>query len=93
MRLKKELIDHISKRVVQSLIEKDLIIWEEGSEMLEERITNIITQDLQVEDLLNDEVKTLLDSRTKEYERDMMDYGRVFQLVKSRLARERGLIF
>ena len=93
MRLKKELIEHISKKVVQSLIEKDLIIWDEGSELLEGRIANIIIQDLQVEDLLNDEVKTLLDSRTKEYERDMMDYGRVFQLVKSRLARERGLIF
>jgi hypothetical protein len=93
MRLKKELIEHISKKVVQSLIEKDLIIWDEPAAILEERITRIITDDLLVEDLLNDEVKTLLDSRTKEYERDMMDYGRVFQLVKSRLARERGLIF
>ena len=93
MRLKKELIEHISKKIVQSLIEKDLIIWDEGSAILEERIAKIITDDLLVEDLLNDEVKTLLDSRTKEYERDMMDYGRVFQLVKSRLARERGLIF
>jgi hypothetical protein len=46
-----------------------------------------------VEDHLNEEVKELLDSRTDEYERSMMDYGRVFQLVKSRLARERGLIF
>jgi len=93
MRLKKELIEHISKKIVQSLIEKDLIIWDEPSNILEERISKIITDDLLVEDLLNDEVKTLLDSRTKEYERDMMDYGRVFQLVKSRLARERGLIF
>ena len=93
MRLKKELVEHISKKIVQSLIGKDLIIWDEGSAMLEERIAKIITDDLLIEDLLNDEVKTLLDSRTKEYERDMMDYGRVFQLVKSRLARERGLIF
>jgi hypothetical protein len=93
MRLKKELIEHISKKIVHSLIEKDLIIWDEGAAILEERLTKIITDDLLVEDLLNDEVKTLLDSRTKEYERDMMDYGRVFQLVKSRLARERGLIF
>ena len=38
-------------------------------------------------------VKQLLESRTEEYERSMMDYGRVFQLVKSKLARERGLIF
>jgi len=46
-----------------------------------------------VEDHLNEEVKELLDSRTDEYERSMMDYGRVFQLVKSKLARARGLIF
>jgi hypothetical protein len=46
-----------------------------------------------VEDHLNEEVKQLLDARTEEYERSMMDYGRVFQLVKSILARERGLIF
>ena len=45
-----------------------------------------------VEDMLNEEVKTLLDSKTQEYERDMMDYGRVFQMVKSKLVRERGLI-
>ena len=93
MRIKRELVEHISKKIVESLVKKDLIIWDEGAEKLEARITDVITQDLMVEDNLNEEVKTLLDSRTKEYERDMMDYGRVFQLVKSRLARERGLIF
>ena len=45
-----------------------------------------------VEDRLNEEVKTLLESKTEEYERSMMDYGRVFQMVKSKLVRERGLI-
>ena len=49
--------------------------------------------DLMVEDHLNDDVKQLLEARTDEYERNMMDYGRVFQLVKSKLARDRGLIF
>ncbi len=93
MRLKKELVEHIAKKIVESLFEKDLIIWDEGPDKLGTRIANIITQDLLVEDQLNEEVKILLDSRTKEYERDMMDYGRVFQLVKSRLARERDLIF
>ncbi len=93
MRLRKELIEHLSKKIVESLTKKDLIIWDEGHDKLEARIAFIITQDLLIEDQLNEEVKILLDSRTKEYERDMMDYGRVFQLVKSRLARERDLIF
>ena len=70
----------------------DLIIWEESSEKLQTIINGIIIEDLMVEDRLNEEVKTLLDSKTQEYERSMMDYGRVFQMVKSKLVRERGLI-
>lgn len=92
MRLKKELIERISKKIVRSLIENNFIIWDERPEKLEAIINEIITEDLMVEDRLNEEVKMLLESRTKDYERDMMDYGRVFQMVKSKLVRERGLI-
>ena len=93
MRLKKEFIEKISKRIIKSLLSKNLIIWESSHDKLESIISKIIIDDLMVEDHLNEEVKELLDSRTDEYERSMMDYGRVFQLVKSKLARERGLIF
>ena len=93
MRLKKESIEKISKKIIKSLISKNLIIWESSHDKLESIIGELITDDLMVEDHLNEEVKDLLDSRTDEYERSMMDYGRVFQLVKSKLARERGLIF
>jgi len=92
MRVQKEFIETISKKIVRSLIDKDLIIWEETTDKLESIISGIITEDLMVEDLLNEEVKTLLESKTEEYERSMMDYGRVFQMVKSKLVRERGLI-
>ena len=92
MRITKEFIDTLSNRIVQSLIEKDMIIWEETPDKLESIIVSIVTEDLMVEDLLNEEVKTLLESKTEEYERSMMDYGRVFQMVKSKLVRERGLI-
>ena len=93
MRLKKEFIEKISKKIIDTLISKDFIIWEGSRDKLESIINDIIIDDLMVEDHLNEEVKQLLDSRTEEYERSMMDYGRVFQLVKSKLARERGLIF
>ena len=93
MRLKKEFIEKISKKTIDTLISKDLIIWEGSRDKLESIINDIIIDDLMVEDHLNEEVKQLRDSSTEEYERSMMDYGRVFQLVKSKLARERGLIF
>ena len=92
MRLTKEFTELLSKKIVQSFLDKELIVWEETPEKLVTIINGIITDDLMIEDRLNDEVKTLLDSKTEEYERSMMDYGRVFQMVKSKLVRERGLI-
>ena len=92
MRVNKEFVEILSKKIVKSLVEKDLIIWEEAPKKLETIISGIIIEDFMVEDRLNEEVKTLLESKTEEYERSMMDYGRVFQMVKSKLVRERGLI-
>ena len=92
MRIQKELIDRIAKKVVTALIEGDFLVWEDRPEKLEAIVNDIITEDLMIEDQLNEEVRLLIESRTKEYERDMMDYGRVFQMVKGKLARERGLI-
>ena len=92
MRITKEFTETLSRRVVRSLLDKDLIIWEETIDKLETIVSGIIIEDLMVEDRLNEEVKTLLESKTEEYERSMMDYGRVFQMVKSKLVRERGLI-
>ena len=92
MRITKEFVETLSKKVVCSLKDKDLIIWEETIDKLETIVAGIIIEDLMVEDRLNEEVKTLLESKTEEYERSMIDYGRVFEMVKSKLVRERGLI-
>jgi hypothetical protein len=92
MRIQKEMVEKIAKAVVRSLIDKDLIIWDEQPDKLEAIISGVIVDDLMVEDQLNEEVKMLLESKTDEYERDMMDFGRVFQMVKSKLVRERNLI-
>jgi len=92
MRLTNEMIERMSKKATKVLLDGGQVIWEDTPEKLEGIINHVITQDLMVEDQLNDEVKTLLESRTKDYERDMMDFSRVFQMVKQKLVRERGLI-
>lgn len=92
MRLNQKLVDRVAHRIANHLLKNDLIIWEEPAEKLTTAINSIITKDLMIEDQLNEEVKTLLESKTQDYERSMMDYGRVFQMVKSKLVRERGLI-
>ena len=92
MRLNEKIVERISKKVVKHLLGGELIVWENKPDKLVAIISGIITEDLMVEDRLNEEVKMLLESKTKDYERSMMDYGRVFQMVKSKLVRERGLI-
>ena len=92
MRLNQSLVDKISYRIANELLKSNLIVWEESLEKLCIVINSIIKKDLMIEDQLNEEVKTLLEAKTQEYERSMMDYGRVFQMVKSKLVRERGLI-
>jgi uncharacterized protein len=92
MRLTKETVGKLSKRITRRLLNSDMLIWDDTPEKLQGIIATIITDDLMVEDQLNEEVKMLLEARTEDYERSMMDYGRVFQLVKTKLARDRGLI-
>ena len=92
MRLTKETIGKLSKRITRRLLNSDMLIWDDTPEKLQGIISTIITDDLMVEDQLNEEVKMLLEARTEDYERSMMDYGRVFQLVKTKLVRDRGLI-
>jgi len=92
MKLQKNFVELLARKIVESLIKNDLIVWEDTPDKLADIVARVITDDLMVEDRLNEEVKMLLEARTKDYERSMMDYGRVFQMVKSKLVRERGLI-
>ena len=61
MRLKKEFVEKIAKKIVASLTEKGEIIWEAPVEKLEAIIGDIIVDDLMVEDRLNEEVKMMLE--------------------------------
>ena len=51
-----------------------------------------VHDDLQVEDRLNAEVDEILKSLEREMERGKADYKTMFDLVKKKLARERGLV-
>jgi len=59
---------------------------------LVETLGQAITDELQVEDRLNDEVRQLMKRYEAEIERDHADYQKMFTMIKSRLVKERGLI-
>lgn len=92
MRLKREMISYLATKIVRDLADKGLLDCGEDTENVIERIGAIIYGDLHVEDDLNDEVKTLLEKMSEELDRSQIDYRKMFQMVKQKLARERGII-
>jgi len=92
MRLRKEMVDYLSDKIVNGLAEKEFIETDDESRAVAEQISGIIIEDLQVEDELNVEVKAMLDKMEDELDKSNINYRKMFQMVKQKLARERGLI-
>ncbi len=92
MRLNKEMIKLVSNKLARSLLEEELIIFTEESSKLEEFLNNIITEDLRVEDRLNEEVKNIMASYATEIDRGNVDYREIFTMIKKKLIRERDLV-
>ncbi len=92
MKLRKELVAHISGRLVDGLTEKELIDASDDVAGVTESVITVITSDLMVEDELNDEVKVLLEEVGEEIDSNNVNYHKMFLMVKQKLARERGLI-
>ena len=92
MGLRKKMIDYVAKTVAECLVEEEFIGIEGSIEPLEAEVRRVITDDLLVEDRLNDEVKDILRAHTAEIDRGNIDYSRMFAMVKRQLVKERGLI-
>jgi hypothetical protein len=86
------MIKIVSNKLARSLLEEELIIFTEETSKLEEFLNNIITDDLRVEDRLNEEVKNIMDSYSKEIDRGNVDYREIFTMIKRKLVRERDLV-
>ena len=57
-----------------------------------DRVGRALTEDLQVEDRLNEEVREILRGHADQIDRQNIQYHEMFKLIKSKLVRERKLI-
>jgi len=92
VRLRQEEIDYVSWKILQSLKEEKVIDIIGDDELVAGRLRHALTENLSLEDQLNREVDDILRNHLKEIQRDSVDYRRMFQMVKTKLARERNLI-
>lgn len=91
MRLTHQQIEVIAYRVVHDLQRAGLIAVDEPGET-ESRVRQVITDDLRVEDELNDEVREIMRQHMERIRRADVEFHEMFKAIKARLAEERNII-
>lgn len=92
MRLSKERVRHMAESLVGRLQQEGHIELVGDRNALVAGLDQAITDELSVEDRLNTEVRQMLKAYDKQIEQGQVDYQKMFQMVKQKLVRERGLI-
>ena len=92
MRIPRSWIPEISRRIVDTLFTEELIVPDVDRAKLQAEVEALVTEELEVEDRLNDEVREILKQFETDIERGRMDYRKLFDLTKHKLIRERNLV-
>ena len=91
VRLSNDQIDYLAFQVVKVLTD-ERVIATSTPDALHGRVVHLITEDLAVEDKLNEEVRLILSQYEGEMRREGAQYHEAFKMIKTKLARERRLI-
>jgi len=92
MRIPKTWVVLLAKHVAENLVAKEMVRITVPMEKFIAKTDEIITEELMVEDRLNEEVRELLKKHASDIERGRMDYRRLFELTKQKLVKERNLV-
>ncbi|MDH5739394.1 MAG: DUF507 family protein [Nitrospira sp.] len=92
MRLSKERVRHMAESVAGHLQAEGHITLTGECKPFVEALDQAITQELSVEDRVNADVRQLLKAYEQQIEQGQVDYQKMFQMVKQKLVRERGII-
>ena len=92
MRLSKERVRHMSESIAVRLQQEGQVAIIGDVKAFVGQIDHAILEELSVEDRLNAEVRQLLKAHEQDIERGHVDFQRMFTMVKSKLAKERGII-
>ncbi len=92
MRLKKEQIHKIAELVIKSLQAKKLVTFKVSEEKILSRAIEIMTQNMLMEDKLEDDVRRMMEQYKDQIEKGQVDRQKVFQMIKKQLIKERNLV-
>jgi hypothetical protein len=91
MRLTSDEIEFISRKIVKTLVAEGKLEVDSNARVVGD-IVRVITDELSVEDRLNEEVREVLMQHASEMERSNVTYTEMFKMLKKKMAREKGII-
>ena len=91
MKLRADRVNFLSNEILKILESEGFInVWD--PENAHNFLVHVITDDLQVEDRLDKEVREILEQYAEKMDQDRIQYHQMFKMVKEKLAKERNLI-
>lgn len=92
MKLSPERVRHLVETLVSRLEAEGRLDVRGARAAVVGSLERAVTDELQVEDRLNAEVRALLRNYQAEIDAGRVDYQKMFTMIKNKLVRERGLI-
>lgn len=91
MRLQSDEIEFLARKMVKTLVAEGKLAVD-SEERVAAEIVRILTEELALEDKLNEEVRETLMQHSSEMERSNITYTEMFKMMKRKMAREKGII-
>jgi hypothetical protein len=91
MRLTSDEIEFIARKIVKTLVAEGKLELDSETRVIE-AVMRVITDELMVEDRLNEEVREVLIQHASEMERSNITYTEMFKMLKKKMAREKGIV-
>ena len=91
MAMLREFVAYLAKQVVKRLLEAKLIQFEQPEYVLEV-ISQVMLDEVMVEDKINEEVRRILEEHGSEMKQMGASYEEMFKKVKKQIVRDRQVI-
>lgn len=92
MKLSRVQVEKLSRNIFERLLKTNLLSAGKNSDAVLSRISTIILDELQLEDSLDEEVRNLIEAHRADIDAGMVDYNKLFQMIKKKLAEERNIV-
>lgn len=91
MRLNKNQIEHMAFVIVRNLTKEGKVLLEDKNKLVE-GIISLITNELEKEDRLDQEVREILSQHMEKIRKENIEYQTMFRMIKTKLAKERNIV-